>query len=102
MNHKEFFKILVGNPPPEIEFEILVKQRETEQMPDEAVRAYCLDLVKYTRLQDLLLTSAITRISEIETKLYKYERGMKLYKKVKKLGFVGKIRYLLFGKTDKK
>ena len=46
MNHKEFFKILVGNPPPEIEFEIEVKQRETEQMPDEAVRAYCLDLVK--------------------------------------------------------
>jgi len=102
MNHKEFFKILVGNPPPEIEFEIEVKQRETEQMPEETVRAYCSDLVKYTKLQDLLLTSAISRISEIETKLYKYERGMKLYKKVRKLGFVGKIKYLLFGKTDKK
>ena len=102
MNHKEFFKILVGNPPPEIEFEIEVKQRETEQMPDEAVRAYCLDLVKYTRLQDLLLTSAISRISEIETKLYKYERGMKLYKKVRKLGFFGKIKYLLTGNTSKK
>jgi len=102
MNHKEFFKVLIGNPPPEIEFEIEVKQRETEQLSDEAVRAYCLDLVKYTRLQDLLLTSAITRISEIETKLYKYERGIKLYKKVRKLGFVGKIKYLLFGKTDKK
>ena len=49
MNHKEFFKILVGNPPPEIEFEIEVKQRETEQMPEETVRAYCLDLVKYTK-----------------------------------------------------
>ena len=71
-------------------------------MPDEAVRAYCLDLVKYTRLQDLLLTSAITRISEIETKLYKYERGMKLYKKVRKLGFFGKIKYLLSGNTGKK
>ena len=102
MNHKEFFKILVGNPPPEVEFEILLKQRETEQLPDEDVKAYCLDLIKYTKLQDLLLTSAIMRISEIETKLYKYERGMKLYKKVRKLGFVGKIRYLLFGKTDKK
>ena len=102
MTHKEFFKILVGNPPPEIEFEIEVKQREAEQMPDEAVRAYCLDLVKYTRLQDLLLTSAISRISEIETKLYKYERGMKLYKKVRKLGFFGKIKYLLTGNTDKK
>ena len=102
MNHKEFFKILVGNPPPEVEFEILLKQRETEQLPDEDVKTYCLDLIKYTKLQDLLLTSAIMRISEIETKLYKYERGMKLYKKVRKLGFVGKIRYLLFGKTDKK
>ena len=29
MNHKEFFKILVGNPPPEVEFEIEIKQRET-------------------------------------------------------------------------
>jgi len=102
MNHKEFFKILIGNPPPEIEFEIEVKQREAEQMPEETVRAYCLDLVKYTRLQDLLLTSAITRISEIETKLYKYERGMKLYKKVRKLGFFGKIKYLLTGNTGKK
>ena len=102
MNHKEFFKILIGNPPPEIEFEIEVKQREAEQMPDEAVRAYCLDLVKYTRLQDLLLTSAISRISERETKLYMYERGMKLYKKVRKLGFFGKIKYLLTGNTGKK
>tara|TARA_R100000329_G_scaffold54744_1_gene49888 strand:- start:7 stop:315 length:309 start_codon:yes stop_codon:yes gene_type:complete len=102
MNHKEFFKILVGNPPPEIEFEILVKQRETEQMPDEAVKAYCLDLIKYTKLQDLLLTSAIMRISDIETKLMRYEKGMRLYKKVKKLSFFGKIKYLLFGKTDKK
>ena len=102
MTHKEFFKVLIGNPPPEIEFEIEVKQRETEQLSDEAVRAYCLDLVKYTRLQDLLLTSAISRISEIETKLYKYERGMKLYKKVRKLGFFGKIKYLLTGNTGKK
>ena len=102
MTHKEFFKILIGNPPPEIEFEILLKQRETEQLPDEAVRAYCLDLVKYTKLQDLLLTSALMRISEIETKLYRYEKGMKLYKKVKKLGFIGIIKYLLTGNTSKK
>tara|TARA_B100000945_G_scaffold105383_1_gene83457 strand:- start:1912 stop:2220 length:309 start_codon:yes stop_codon:yes gene_type:complete len=101
MTHKEFFKVLIGNPPPEIEFEILMKQRETEQMPDEAIKAYCLDLVKYTKMQDMLLTSAIMRISEIETQLYRYEKGMKLYKKVRKLGFFGKIKYLLSGKTDK-
>ena len=49
MNHKEFFKILVGNPPPEIEFEIEVKQRETEQMPEEAVR-----LAQYTQNWEVL------------------------------------------------
>ena len=102
MTHKEFFKVLIGNPPPEIEFEILMKQRETEQLPDEAIKAYCLDLVKYTKLQDLLLTSAIMRISEIETKLYRYEKGMTLYKKVRKLSFFGKIKYLLSGNTDQK
>ncbi len=102
MTHKEFFKVLIGNPPPEIEFEILMKQRETEQLPDEAIKAYCLDLIKYTKMQDMLLSAAIMRISEIETKLYRYEKGMRLYKKVKKLGFFGKIRYLLSGKTDEK
>ena len=59
MNHKEFFNVLIGNPPPEVEL-------------------------------------------EIETKLYRYEKSIELYKKVRKLGFVGKIKYLLFGKTDKK
>ena len=102
MTYKEFFKVLIGNPPPEIEFEILMKQRETEQLPDEAIRAYCLDLVKYTKMQDMLLTAAIMRISEIETTLYRYEKGMRLYKKVRKLGFFGKIKYLLSGKTDQK
>ena len=102
MTHKEFFKVLIGNPPPEIEFEILLKQRETEQLPDEAIRAYCLDLVKYTKMQDMLLTAAIMRISEIDTKLYRYEKGVELYKKVRKLGFFGKIKYLLFGKTNQK
>ena len=102
MTHKEFFKVLIGDPPPEIEFEILLKQRETEQLPDEAIRAYCLDLVKYTKMQDMLLTAAIMRISEIETKLYRYEKGVELYKKVRKLGFFGKIKYLLFGKTNQK
>ena len=42
------------------------------------------------------------RISEIETKLYRYEKGMELYKKVRKLGFFGKIKYLLTGNTGKK
>tara|TARA_R100000426_G_scaffold34440_1_gene27741 strand:+ start:22 stop:330 length:309 start_codon:yes stop_codon:yes gene_type:complete len=102
MNHKEFFKVLIGNPPPEIEFEILKKQRETEELSEEAIKAYCLDLVKYTKLQDMLLTAAIMRISEIEAKVMRYERGVRLYKKVRKLSFFGKIKYLLSGNTDQK
>tara|TARA_Y100000004_G_C8846330_1_gene382744 strand:- start:336 stop:644 length:309 start_codon:yes stop_codon:yes gene_type:complete len=102
MNHKEFFKVLIGNPPPEVEFEILKKQRETEELSDEAIKAYCLDLVKYTKLQDMLLTAAIMRISDIEAKVMRYERGVRLYKKVRKLSFFGKIKYLLSGNTDQK
>ena len=59
MTHKEFFNVLIGNPPPEVEL-------------------------------------------EIETKLYRYEKGVRLYKKVRKLGFFGKIKYLLTGNTGKK
>ena len=99
---KQIIKVLNSKMTLEEEFEIEVKQRETEQMPEETVRAYCSDLVKYTKLQDLLLTSAIMRISDIETKLYRYEKGMRLYKKVRKLGFFGKIKYLLTGNTGKK
>ena len=102
MNHKEFFNVLIGEPPPEIELEIEIKKREVEALPDELIKQYCLDLVKHTRLQDMLLMAAISRISETEVKLHRYEKGIKLYKKVKKLGLIGKIKYLLFGITDKK
>ena len=102
MTHQEFFKVLIGDPPPEIELEIEIKKREVEALPDELVKQYCLDLVKHTRLQDMLLMAAISRISETEVKLHRYEKGIKLYKKVKKLGLLGKIKYLLFGITDKK
>ena len=102
MNPNQFFKVLISNPPPEVEFEILKKQRETEQLPDEAIRAYCLDLVKYTKMQDMLLSAAIMRISEIETKVIRYEKGVRLYKKIRKLSLFGKIKYLLSGKTDQK
>ena len=28
MTHKEFFNVLIGNPPPEVELEIEIKKRE--------------------------------------------------------------------------
>ena len=50
----------------------------------------------------MLLTAAIMRISDLEANIYRYEKGVRLYKKIRKLSFFGKIRYLLFGKTDQK
>jgi len=102
MNHKEFFNILIGNPPPEVELEIEIKCREVKDLPDFAIKQYCLDLVKQVRLQDMLLMSALVRISETETELYRLERKLEQYKKENKLGLIGKLKYVLFGKSFKK
>ena len=40
MNHKEFFEILIGKPPLEIELEIEMKCREVEQLPESVMIAY--------------------------------------------------------------
>jgi len=102
MNHKEFFDVLIGNPPPEVELEIEIKCREVKELPDFVVKDYCCDLVKQVRLQDMLLIAALVRISETETELYRLERRLQHYKNQKKSGLIGKLKYVLFGKTSKK
>tara|TARA_R100000900_G_scaffold9135_1_gene8504 strand:+ start:70 stop:378 length:309 start_codon:yes stop_codon:yes gene_type:complete len=102
MNHKEFFDVLIGNPPPEVELEIEIKCREVKELPDFVVKDYCCDLVKHVRLQDILLVAALVRISDTETELWKLEQKLEQYKKESKLGFIGKLKYVLFGKTSKK
>ena len=102
MTHKEFFNILIGNPPPEVELEIEIKCREVKDLPDFVIKDYCCDLVKQIRLQDMLLMSALVRISETETELYRLERKLEQYKKENKLNFLGKVKYVLFGKSFKK
>ena len=77
MTHKEFFKILIGQPPPEVEFEIEMRCREVKELPTVDVKEYCCDLVKHVKMQDLLLAAALTRISETETKLFKSELKFK-------------------------
>ena len=44
MTHKEFFNILIGNPPPEVELEIEIKCREVKDLPDLIIKDYCCDL----------------------------------------------------------
>ena len=81
MNHKEFFDVLIGNPPPEIELEIEIKKREVQELPNFVMKEYCLNLVKENKLQDLLIIAAIQRISETETKLLRYEMAYHHYTK---------------------
>lgn len=99
MNHKEFFNVLMGNPPPEIELEIEIKCREVRELPNFVVKDYCCDLVKHVRLQDMLIMSALMRISDTESKLIQAESKLKRYTKHNKSGFLGKLKYVLFGNT---
>ena len=102
MDHKEFFDILIGNPPPEVELEIEIKCREVKELPNLVIKDYCCDLVKQVRLQDMLLIAALVRISETETELYRLERRLQHYKNQKKLGLISKLKYVLFGNRTKK
>ena len=73
MNHKEFFDVLVGNPPAEVELEIEIRKREIRDMPSAVVKEICLELIKENRLQDFLIMASIERISDINEKLIRYE-----------------------------
>mgnify|MGYP003122813987 FL=1 len=73
MNHKEFFDVLVGKPPAEVELEIEIRKREIRDLPNAVVREICLELIKENRLQDFLIMASIERISNINEKLIRYE-----------------------------
>ena len=45
MNHKEFFDILIGKAPPEVELEIEIKCREVKDLPDFVIKDYCCCLL---------------------------------------------------------
>ena len=81
MTHKEFFNVLIGNPPPQIELEIEIRKREVEALPEFVMKQYCLDLVKENKLQDMLIMAAMQRITETETKLLRYEMALHHYNK---------------------
>ena len=104
MNHKEFFNILVGKPPLEVELEIEMKCREVDQLTDSYLRAYTFALVKENRLQDVLIMAAIQRIQETEIKLMRYEmaehhrtKNLALQKKkrVKKKTIIQKLKAMM-------
>tara|TARA_B100001248_G_C27276801_1_gene405746 strand:- start:332 stop:655 length:324 start_codon:yes stop_codon:yes gene_type:complete len=103
MNNKEFFNILIGKPPLEVELEIEMKCREVDQLPESYLRAYSFALVKENRLQDLLIMAAMQRIQETEIKLMRYEMAehhrtknlRQKKKKVKKTTIFTRIKAML-------
>ena len=104
MNHKEFFNILVGKPPLEVELEIEMKCREVDQLPESYLKAYSFALVKENRLQDMLIMAAMQRIQETEIKLMRYEmaehhrtKNLALQKKkrVKKKTIIQKLKAMI-------
>ena len=99
MKDKDFFQLLLGDPPTEIKFQIELKIREILELPDHLLKEHCIELVRHSRLQDLLLTAAPTRVSEAEGKLYRLENKLQKYEQS---SIFNKILYILFGKTTKK
>ena len=103
MNHKEFFDVLIGKPPLEIELEIEMKCREVEQLPESIMKAYSFALVKENRLQDYLIMAAMQRITDTETKLLRVEMALHHHtknlrqkkKKVKKTTIFTRIKAML-------
>ena len=69
MNSQEFFKILIGEPPLEIELEIEMKCREVEELPESIMKAYSFALVKENKMQDYLIMAAMQRITDTELNL---------------------------------
>ena len=99
MNNQEFFKILVGEPPLEVELEIEMKCREVEQLPESIMKAYSFALVKENKLQDLLIMAAMQRIQETEIKLMRYEMAehhrTKNLRQKKKSTFLDRLKAML-------
>ena len=103
MNNQEFFRILVGEPPLEVELEIEMKCREVEELPESIMKAYCFALVKENKMQNLLIMAAMQRITDTELKLLRTEMALHHYKnnlkenkkKVKKTTIFTKIKAML-------
>ena len=103
MNNQEFFRILIGEPPLEVELEIEMKCREVEELPESIMKAYSFALVKENRLQDLLIMAAMQRIQDTEIKLMRYEMAehhrtknlRQKKKKVKKTTIFTRIKAML-------
>jgi len=98
MTHKEFFNVLIGKPPAEIELEIEIRRREIRDMPNAVMEEICCELIKENRLQDFLIMAAMQRITETETKLLRAEMALHHHVKNLKLKKKYKTKKTLFNR----
>ena len=67
MSNDTFFNIELENPPPELELSVEMRCREVMNSDNlDAVKDYCIHLIRYQMKQDVFLAGMLGRLAELE------------------------------------
>ena len=80
MNNKEFFNILIGKPPLEVELEVELQCRQIMESDDiDNIKRYCTHLVRYKLKQDMFLSSLLNHFVDLEFVKPRRKKRFKLF-----------------------
>ena len=83
MTDDDFFNIKFETPPPELELSVEMRCREVMNSDNfDAVKDYCIHLIRYQMKQDVFLAGMLGRLAELEA--LNVMREMKKEKLIKK------------------
>ena len=83
MTDNDFFNIKLETPPPELELSVEMRCREVMNSDNlDAVKDYCIHLIRYQMKQDVFLAGMLGRLAELEA--LNVMREMKKEKLIKK------------------
>ena len=67
MTDNDFFNIKLETPPPELELSVEMRCREVMNSDNfDAVKDYCIHLIRYQMKQDVFLAGMLGRLAELE------------------------------------
>ena len=67
MTNDDFFNIKLETPPPELELSVEMRCREVMNSDNfDAVKDYCIHLIRYQMKQDVFLAGMLGRLAELE------------------------------------
>ena len=67
MTDDDFFNIKLETPPPELELSVEMRCREVMNSDNfDAVKDYCIHLIRYQMKQDVFLAGMLGRLAELE------------------------------------